>query len=39
VVHDEQQVSITPLMLDLTDTSLLEPLRGWTIDGFTQPKT
>lgn len=39
VVHDEQQVSITPLMLDLTDVGLLEPLRGWAIDGFTQPKT
>lgn len=38
VVHDEQQVSITPLMLDLTDTALLEPVRGWAIDGFTQPK-
>lgn len=36
-VHDDQYVSITPLMLDLTDAGLLETVRGWAIDGFTQP--
>lgn len=38
-VHDEQYVSVSPIMLDLTDRALLEPLRGWAIDGFTQKKT
>lgn len=38
-VHDDQHVSITPLMLDLTDAALLEPLRSWAIEGFAQAKT
>jgi broad specificity polyphosphatase/5'/3'-nucleotidase SurE len=38
-VHDDQYVSITPLMLDLTDAALLDTVRGWAIDGFTQLKT
>lgn len=38
-VHDEQLVSLTPLILDLTDAASLGLLRGWTIEGFTQQKT
>jgi 5'-nucleotidase len=35
-VHDERCISVTPLMLDFTDQSLLGPLRGWSVDGFEQ---
>lgn len=38
-IHDEQVASITPLMLDLTDASLLDAVSGWVIDGFGPPKT
>lgn len=33
-VHDERLVSITPMMLDLTDHSFLDALRGWAVEGF-----
>ncbi len=33
-VHDDRHASITPLMLDLTQHSFLEPLKAWSIDGF-----
>jgi 5'-nucleotidase len=34
VVHDERKASVTPLMLDLTQHDLLEPLRKWKLAGF-----
>jgi 5'-nucleotidase len=36
VVHDEQKASITPLMLDLTQHSFIEPLKSWSLDGFSR---
>jgi 5'-nucleotidase len=35
-VHDDRLASVTPMMLDLTDHSLLATIRGWGIDGFAQ---
>ncbi|MFZ5444980.1 MAG: 5'/3'-nucleotidase SurE [Myxococcota bacterium] len=35
-VHDERRASITPIMLDLTEHSLLAPLREWRLEGFTR---
>ena len=35
-MHDERRASITPIMLDLTEHSLLAPLREWTLEGFTR---
>lgn len=34
-VHDERQVSITPLLLDFTDQGLLPTLASWSVEGFT----
>jgi 5'-nucleotidase len=33
-VLEHRRVSVTPLQLDLTEASLLEPLRSWRIEGF-----
>ena len=33
-VLDEKRASITPLMLDLTQHSFLQPLQAWSLDGF-----
>jgi len=33
-VFDEKLVAVTPLQLDLTDTSSLRELRGWTLSGY-----
>jgi 5'-nucleotidase len=33
-VHEHQMASLTPLMFDLTDTSSLEPLKAWSLEGF-----
>lgn len=33
-VHLDQQVSVTPLHLDLTDSSRLADLAGWNLEGF-----
>jgi 5'-nucleotidase len=30
----EQRVSVTPLMLDLTDESMREPVASWPVEGF-----
>lgn len=35
-VHDDRMVSISPIMLDLTDTGYLPTLKGWSLDGFTR---
>lgn len=35
-VHDEQLVSISPIMLDLTDASMLEPVAAWPLEGYQQ---
>lgn len=35
-VHDGARVSVTPMMLDLTCHRLLQPLREWKLEGFTQ---
>ncbi len=35
-VLDEKRVSVTPLMLDFTDHAFVEPLRDWSVPGFTQ---
>jgi 5'-nucleotidase len=35
-VHDDRMASVTPLMLDLTQHSFLEPLKTWTVEGFSQ---
>jgi 5'-nucleotidase len=37
-VHDHRRISITPLQLDLTEHQLLDALRKWKLDGFTQVK-
>ncbi len=34
VVHEQKQISVTPLMLNLTDGTFLEPLQQWKLDGF-----
>lgn len=34
VVHEQKQISLTPLMLNLTDATFLDPLRSWQLDGF-----
>ncbi len=34
VVHEQKQISLTPLMLNLTDATFLEPLQSWKLDGF-----
>ena len=36
VVLREKRVSVTPLMLDLTDERMREPLASWPIRGFTR---
>ncbi len=33
-VHDEHRVSVTPLMLDFTDHSLVGTVKGWAVEGF-----
>ncbi len=33
-VHDDRQVSITPMILDFTDHSLLGAVRGWSLEGY-----
>ncbi len=33
-VIDENRVSVTPLMLDFTDRTLLQQLGGWKLEGF-----
>ena len=33
-VHDDRQVSITPMVLDFTDHGLLSALRGWSLEGY-----
>ncbi|MBK7859563.1 MAG: 5'/3'-nucleotidase SurE [Archangiaceae bacterium] len=35
-VHDHRRISITPLQLDLTEHQLLDTLRGWNLEGFSQ---
>ena len=35
-VHDHKRVSITPMMLDLTEDAFLKPLGEWKLDGFEQ---
>jgi 5'-nucleotidase len=35
-VHDQKRASLTPLMLDLTEHSFLQPLKAWSLDGFKQ---
>jgi 5'-nucleotidase len=35
-IHDDRMASVSPILLDLTDTSTLEALRGWSVDGFTR---
>lgn len=37
-VHDERRASITPLMLDLTEHSFIQPLKAWSLQGFKQQK-
>jgi 5'-nucleotidase len=34
-VLQDQLVSVTPLQLDLTDESMREAMRGWSLEGFT----
>ncbi len=38
-VFAEQQVSVTPLHLDLTEYTQLEMVRSWPVEGFEQAKT
>jgi 5'-nucleotidase len=33
-IFDEQLISVTPMVLDLTDVALLERLSGWKLEGF-----
>ena len=33
-VFDANLVSITPLQMDMTEYGMLEPLAGWSVDGF-----
>jgi 5'-nucleotidase len=33
-VHLERRISVTPLRFELTDTSLLEELKSWRLEGF-----
>ncbi len=33
-VHESRRVSVTPLMLNLTDGAFLEPLAAWQVEGF-----
>jgi 5'-nucleotidase len=33
-VHDERRVSITPMLLDFTDESVIDALRVWSIEGY-----
>jgi 5'-nucleotidase len=33
-VFDEQLISLTPMLLDFTDETLIGRLAGWKIDGF-----
>lgn len=35
-VLDERRASITPLMLDLTEHQFMNPLRAWSLEGFSQ---
>jgi 5'-nucleotidase len=35
-VHEAKKISITPLMLNLTDGDFLKPLEGWQLEGFTR---
>ena len=37
-VHDDGRASVTPLMLDLTQHSFLEPLREWKVEGVEQAR-
>ncbi len=34
IVYQEKMISITPLLLDFTDHSLLESLRTWSVPGY-----
>ena len=36
VVHEQKQISVTPLMLNLTDATFLGPLQQWKLEGFPQ---
>ena len=36
VVLREKRVSVTPLLLDLTDESMLEALSSWRLEGFSR---
>ncbi len=36
VVLRERRVSVTPLMLDLTDEPMRKEIAGWTLEGFTR---
>lgn len=36
VVHDQRRISVTPLQLDLTADSMLQPLTKWQVEGFDQ---
>jgi 5'-nucleotidase len=38
-VHLQKQVSVTPLHLDLTDSSRMSELAGWTLEGFQRFKS
>ncbi len=38
-VIDQKRVSVTPLMIDLTARSSIEPIQNWAIDGFEQIMT
>jgi 5'-nucleotidase len=35
-VHEQKRVSVTPLMLNLTDGTFLEPLATWQVEGFSR---
>jgi 5'-nucleotidase len=35
-VHEHRRVSVTPMQLDLTEADLMEPLKKWAIEGFSQ---
>ena len=35
-VHESKCVSVTPLMLNLTDDGFFEPLASWQVEGFTR---
>jgi 5'-nucleotidase len=35
-VHEHRRVSVTPMMLDLTDTGFIPTLQGWSLEGFSR---